>query len=91
MLVTLTVYNISVITQEIQFKLGQALNYMYQKGNHKIEADNYLIIFNTFICNRVIALFYAPTSIDQGHSFWPARVSVCLSAKTLTLAISFNW
>jgi hypothetical protein len=36
--------------------------------------------------------FYAPISKDLGaYSFWPLRLFVCLSAKTLTLAISFEW
>ena len=36
--------------------------------------------------------FYAPTSIVFGLSVCPSfRLSFCLSAKTFTLAISFDW
>ena len=40
-------------------------------------------------------IFYAPASIDQGHSFWPVclcvSLSICLSVKTFTLDVSFDW
>ena len=41
--------------------------------------------------------FYAPASVDQGHIVFGLSVSpsvclsVCLSAKTLTFAIAFEW
>ena len=40
-----------------------------------------------------IYFFYAPASKDWGHnySFWPICLTVGSSAKTLTLAISFDW
>jgi hypothetical protein len=40
-----------------------------------------------------VAHVYAPVSKEQGKLvFWPICLpSVCLSAKTLTLAISFEW
>jgi hypothetical protein len=45
--------------------------------NHDLNGD----IFLTY--------FYAPVSKDWGHIVF--GLSVCLSAKTLTLAISFEW
>jgi hypothetical protein len=54
---------------------------------------------SNIVINQVINLvlekirFYAHVSKDWGHIVFglSIRLSVCLSAKTLTLAISFEW
>ena len=64
----------------------------------KGQFSNLYIHFKKIMTLFVLLYFYAPASIDQEHnySFWPVPLSVhpfvgCLSAKVLTLAISFDW
>jgi hypothetical protein len=52
--------------------------------------ENFTILFDTLMGSvSGSSHFYAPISKDRGHIVF--GLSVCLSAKTLTLAISFEW